>query len=303
MSVSASSDTPIDDTSCSDAWHLLRVLAGREEPTGTGGWTFRSGSGGIVEFSASVGFRSWSCSGVVTEEERRLFDLYVPACAGPGRSEVRAYAIGHLGQSLDGFIAGADGESRSLNARENIVHLHRLRALFDAVLVGRQTASVDDPQLTTRLVPGRNPVRVVLDPGLRCDPGLKLFDDGQAETVILCASDAPQRVYPGATRVWRLRGCWAELTAREALERLRAEGLSRIFIEGGGETVSRALRQGALDRLHLTVAPLFIGSGKAGIALPEISRFGDAVRPPSRHFTMGPDVLFDFELTSVRTGP
>jgi riboflavin-specific deaminase-like protein len=208
-----------------------------------------------------------------------------------------------LGQSLDGFIAGADGQSRSLNGPENIVHLHRLRALFDVVLVGRSTATADDPQLTTRLVEGSHAVRVVFDPLLRCDPGLRLFNDDVSRTLIVCAADAPARDFGARIRVLRTPAAQDQVKLADVLAVLRAEGLQRIFIEGGGRTVSAALQEGLLDRLHVAVAPLFVGNGIRGVSLPQLTRFADALRPRSQRFDMGNDVLFDFDLRVRESDP
>ena len=90
-----------------------------------------------------------------------LIDLYLPICSATG---ARPITVGHLGQSLDGFIATHAGESQFVTGEENILHLHRMRALCDAVVVGAGTVAADDPQLTTRHVSGPSPLRVVLDP-------------------------------------------------------------------------------------------------------------------------------------------
>jgi diaminohydroxyphosphoribosylaminopyrimidine deaminase / 5-amino-6-(5-phosphoribosylamino)uracil reductase len=82
------------------------------------------------------------------------------------------------------------------------------------------------------------------------------------------------------------------------LEQLRARGLRRILVEGGGVTVSRFLQAGLLDRLHLTVAPLLIGSGRPSITLEPVERLDEALRPACRRFTLGEDVLFDLDLRS-----
>src|SRR3954465_10401768 len=95
-------------------------------------------------------------------DARTLIDLYLPICSA---TRSRPIAVGHLGQSLDGFIATQAGESRWITGQENVLHSHRVRARSGAVVVGAGTVAADDPQLTTRLVPGPNPVRVVLDPG------------------------------------------------------------------------------------------------------------------------------------------
>ena len=78
-----------------------------------------------------------------------LIDLYLPIC---GATDAHPITVGHLGQSLDGFIATHSGESQFATGEENILHLHRMRALCDAVVVGAGTVAADDPQLTTRYV-------------------------------------------------------------------------------------------------------------------------------------------------------
>ena len=81
----------------------------------------------------------------------------ISTCRSAARRKRRPITVGHLGQSLDGFIATHDGDSQFVTGRENIVHLHRLRALCDAVVVGAGTVAADDPQLTTRHVAGPQP--------------------------------------------------------------------------------------------------------------------------------------------------
>ena len=80
------------------------------------------------------------------------------------------------------------------------------------------------------------------------------------------------------------------------LDALRGQGLRRVLVEGGGITVSRFLQAGLLDRLHVTVAPLLIGSGRAALTLPPVETIAQAIRPRCRHFHLGEDVLFDLDL-------
>src|SRR5262245_43816348 len=114
----------------------------------------------------------------------QMLELYLPLCIGT-RSIRSVFA--HVGQSLDGQIATRSGASRYVTGPENIEHMHRLRALADAVVVGAGTVEHDDPQLTTRLVPGRSPTRVVIDPLLRLPEERKLFRDRAAGTLVVCA--------------------------------------------------------------------------------------------------------------------
>ena len=209
--------------------------------------------------------------------------------------ETRELVIAQLGQTLDGRIATHSGHSYFVTGPEDIEHLHRLRALVDAVVVGAGTVIADDPQLTVRHVRGDNPVRVVLDPSGRVPPDRKMFQDGAAPTLWLQSRRANPPAASGSVEVLQL----PETAAGEGfhpamvLQRLAARGLSRVLVEGGGLTVSRFLAAGVLDRLHLTVAPLLLGSGRPSVTLDPVRTLHEALRPQCRHFALGPDILFD----------
>ena len=229
-----------------------------------------------------------------------VLDLYLPLCSA---TPARPITVGHLGQSVDGFIATHSGDSQFVTGHENIVHLHALRALCDAVVVGAGTVAADDPQLTTRHVSGSHPLRVVFDPSRRLTGGYRVFTDAAAPTLYVCDQ---RRLQPGETHV----GC-AEVAgvaidgpggAVGALLRLlRDRGCARVFVEGGGVTVSAFLEANLLDRLHLAIAPVLIGEGRPAIRLTARDRLRDCARPRYRVFRMGGDVLFDYELGADAT--
>ncbi|MDZ7711864.1 MAG: RibD family protein [Rhodovibrio sp.] len=98
--------------------------------------------------------------------------------------------IGQLGQSLDGRIATEGGDSYYVTGEANRTHLHRLRALVDAVVVGAGTVLHDDPQLTVRACAGENPVRVVIDSRGQLTPDHRLLQDRQAPTLIYRGANA-----------------------------------------------------------------------------------------------------------------
>jgi diaminohydroxyphosphoribosylaminopyrimidine deaminase/5-amino-6-(5-phosphoribosylamino)uracil reductase len=230
----------------------------------------------------------------LTPSVRQLFELYLPLCVGARANQL---VIGHVGQSLDGQIATADGASRYVTGPENLVHMHRLRALFDAVLVGASTVLADDPELTTRLVPGEHPTRVVVDPSLRLPHARKLYRDNMAPTLVVCERGRAAQGGPARIPLLEISAENSLLSLAELLTALAARGLRRIFVEGGGVTISHFIQARLLDRLHVAVCPIIIGRGRPGICLPGVERLEQAIRPAARRFTLGEDVLFDCRLS------
>lgn len=257
---------------------------------------------------------SWSSSEETTEEAAILLDVFAPLRVR------RRLVVGQLGQSLDGRIATESGRSHYINGPEDIERLHRLRALVQAVVVGAGTVASDDPRLTVRRVEGSHPHRVVLDPRGRLDPDSNVFSDGAAPTLWLrgdassspgsgtaADADADTRsasappsgtgsVSPAGVEVVSLPLEDGGFDPRAIVEELARRGLERVLVEGGGITVSRFLAEGVLDRLHVSVAPLLIGSGRPAFTLPVVETLDEALRPPVRHFRLGADLLFDLDL-------
>src|SRR6478736_407285 len=225
---------------------------------------------------------------------RQLFELYLPLCIGEGAEHL---VLGHVGQSLDGQIATSAGASRYVTGPENIVHMHRLRSLMDAVVVGAGTVELDDPELTTRLVPGDHATRVVIDPTLRLPHARKLYRDGLAPTLIVCQRDRTRAEGPPRIPLLEVGSEGERLSLPELISALAARGLRRVFVEGGGVTLSSFIHAGCLDRLHVTVCPILIGCGRPGISLPGVARLDQAFRLSARRFTLGEDVLFDCRLS------
>jgi diaminohydroxyphosphoribosylaminopyrimidine deaminase/5-amino-6-(5-phosphoribosylamino)uracil reductase len=242
----------------------------------------------------------WQTTLPATDPRASLIELYLPVCSATSAHPI---TIGHLGQSLDGFIATQAGESRWVTGEQNMIHMHRLRALCDAVLVGAGTVAIDDPQLTTRLVPGPSPLRVVIDPERRLDATHRVFTDASVDTLYVCARSllrsGDERI-GHATIVGMDAGTESGVDLAALLRLLRARGCARVFVEGGGVTVSDFLAANLLDRLHIAIAPLLIGDGRPAIRIPPRAALGDCHRPRYRVFRMGEDILFDCDLKSDR---
>src|SRR5262245_41114453 len=208
-------------------------------------------------------------------------------------------AIGQLGQSLDGRVATETGHSHYINGPAGLAHLHRLRALVDAVVIGVGTALADDPQLTVRRVSGPQPVRVVIDPSGRLPGSARLLANDGVRRIVMSASDVRPPLPPGI-EVVVLPKSGGQIVPSAILVALAARGLRRILIDGGADAVSRFLAAGCLDRLHVIVAPIVLGSGRVGLALPPIERADQALRAPMHVHRLDDDVLFDCDLSAQR---
>ena len=203
--------------------------------------------------------------------------------------------VGQIGQSLDGRTATMTGHSHYINGSDGLDHLHRLRAIVDAVVIGVGTAVADDPLLTVRRVarPASRARHHRSQPpaaGLRAraarrrrrapdhHPGGRLSAPPGIESIALPIENGG-------------------VSPRAILASLAARGLRRILIEGGSGTISRFLEAHCLDRLHVVVAPIILGGGLSGLALTPIARCEEALRPHTRTHLIGSEVLFDCDLS------
>lgn len=274
----------MEEIDAATAWALVR--AARNDCPGRGAPVTLAVDGARVEVAADG---AWSATPAADAEAARALDLYLPLCTTPGPDLV----VAQMAQSLDGCVATASGDSCYVSGPEDRAHLHCLRALVDAVIVGAGTVAADDPRLTVRAVAGEQPLRVVLARTGDLDPAARVVADGAGPTLVVHAPDAECRCCEGVAVPVDADGFFEP---RALLATLAERGLRRVLVEGGGRTVSRFLRAGVLHRLHVTVAPLLIGQGRRGIDLPGVDALGDALRPPARRFVLGEDVLFDLDL-------
>lgn len=222
----------------------------------------------------------------------------------------RPFVVAQLGQSLDGRIATPTGESRWINGDGALDHVHRLRAAVDAVVVGIGTALADDPLLNVRRVEGRNPARVVIDPRGRLPATARCLDgtDGARRLVVRAVrAPLPPRKEEGnraaAVEIVEVETHAGQMRPRAIVDALFERGLRKLLIEGGASTVSAFIDAGVVDRLHVLVAPMILGSGKTGLSLNPIERLSQALRPKATIHVLGDyDVLFDCDLRSVHNG-
>lgn len=225
------------------------------------------------------------CAQDWTPGEQRAISLYGPLAQPASGTHVTA----QIGQSLDGRIATLSGDAKDISGADGLAHLHRLRALCDAVVIGVETALHDNPRLTVRLSQGDNPARVVIDPNGRMPNDIRLMQDHAARCIVVQSVDKPRPAHVEVICLPRKK--W--ICPTQILAALIDHGLRRILIEGGGITIAQFLEKELLNRLHVAVAPLLIGAGPQGLTTSPIGKLDEALRPKTEPYALGSDVLFD----------
>jgi diaminohydroxyphosphoribosylaminopyrimidine deaminase / 5-amino-6-(5-phosphoribosylamino)uracil reductase len=207
--------------------------------------------------------------------------------------------VGQCGQSIDARTATPSGHSHYINGEVALAHLHRLRSLVDAVVIGVGTAIADDPQLTVRRVEGPSPARVIIDPKGRLPSRARALAADGIRRLVITLAETPTKL-TSDIEVVPLMAHDGQLAPRSIIAALAARGFRRILIEGGADTVSRFLAGRCLDRLHVMVAPIILGAGPSSLTLAPVERIEQAIRAPVRTHVLGGDLLLDCDLRAHR---
>lgn len=177
----------------------------------------------------------------------------------------RSFVHVKVGASLDGQVALKSGESQWITSEPSRQHVHTLRGITDAVLIGRATFDCDNPSLNIRSGPYMDKTNavVILDPGgkvLNQLPGSRLLDVRPAEKVFVVVSDTLSIKDEGRCRLIPVPMSDGHLNLHSALQQLMANGVLSVLVEGGGRTVSGFFHQNLVDRLTVFLAPKIVGA-------------------------------------------
>lgn len=182
-------------------------------------------------------------------------------------------------QTLDGSIA-LPGQRLALSGPESMRLTHELRAAHDGILVGIGTVLIDDPRLTVRLVPGRNPQPIVLDSRLRIPLTANLLKHPDRRPWVAATDPDPERqsaLEAIGARVIRTPALVSRIDLPALLEALGTMGITRLMVEGGAQVIASFLRERLVDRLVLTVSPRMMDGvravgamGEAGVELNNV---------------------------------
>lgn len=192
----------------------------------------------------------------------------------------KPYVILSAAMSMDGKIATRKGESK-FSSNKDLARVHRLRGRVDAILVGRNTVSVDNPSLTVRHAKGRNPIRIILDPKATISPSSKIVKTSKKiSTMVIVSETAPsRRMSLLAKKGLKVIKCGKiRIDLKKLLSILAKQGIRKILVEGGGTTNWYFLKEKLVDEIIVTLTPYVVG-GKESVSLVEGHGFDKISHP------------------------
>lgn len=253
---------------------IKRVVAAMSDPnpkvSGKGFKTLRD-AGIVVE------------TGILEKEARRLNEAYVKFI-----TTKRPFVVLKTAMTLDGRIAAADGQSKWITGEPARRVVHRLRSSFDAVLTAIGTVKADDPQLTSRINEGRNPVRIVIDPRLEISRTARILSTPPRTIIVTKKVERPTAQYNKMIN-YLLRSGITILIFKEVLKlswllrKLAKMEITSLMIEGGPSLNAHAIEEGIVDKVIFFIAPKILGGdesypsvgGKAFRSLEDAFRLED----------------------------
>lgn len=236
--------------------------------------------------------------GILEEECERLNEYFIHH-----QLYKRPFVTLKIAQTLDGYLAAPDGDSQWISGKKSRELVHRWRAQMDAVLIGRNTAFVDDPSLTVRHVKGRQPKRIVLDGPYELPRELKLFSDKHEEktTIITWNKKASATDADPMLKVMQhnyFRGEVIQVgkkdghvNLRDAFQELGNRGINSVLVEGGQSLTSALLTHNLVDKIELFVAPKLLGGGTRSIINLGINKMRDILQLKHTSWTQVGDDL------------
>lgn len=180
-------------------------------------------------------------------------------------------------QTLDGYIAAPDGDSRWISGERSRKKVHKWRSAYDAVMIGRNTAEQDNPRLTVRHVQGRQPYRIVIDGQMSLPRHLNVFSDQFEEKTIVVThnrSGYDQTIGPMLERLQSdyFRGQVVPVSEFEghsnleqALHVLAGMKITSILVEAGQHLATAMIKQNLVDKLHVFISPRILGGGTRSV--------------------------------------
>ncbi|MEW5874446.1 MAG: bifunctional diaminohydroxyphosphoribosylaminopyrimidine deaminase/5-amino-6-(5-phosphoribosylamino)uracil reductase RibD [Candidatus Zixiibacteriota bacterium] len=217
-----------------------------------------------------------------------------------------------IAQTLDGKIASPNGKAERLTGPAAQKFVHALRARTDAVLVGKNTVLSDDPRLTVRAVKGRDPLRLILDSWGKIPRTAGVFannDDRKTVRIGLAIGKRPTtQPYPDCFDWYVSPDDRHQIDLHEVLANAARNNITSILVEGGGQVFGSFLRERLADKVHILMAPRFLGAGVNALGTFRAPSILEAVRLVDASVRwLGQDLLLsgypDYEPEGIEDAP
>ena len=212
--------------------------------------------------------------GLLEDEARRLNEVYLKYT-----TTGMPFVILKVAQSLDGKIATPAGDSKWITSEDARDYVHRLRGKVDAVLVGSNTISKDDPELTIHKQRGENPLRIILTAKGDVPPDCRIIRDNKDRKTVIVASKLTPSLKSCGAETWEIRkNRSGEVDLPEFLKKAGQQGIASILVEGGKEIFTSFLKERLVDKFYYFLSPKVIGEGLDTFGDLKIERIKDSLK-------------------------
>ena len=165
------------------------------------------------------------------------------------------WVIAKIAQSSDGYMGKDNDSNHRITNEISKKHSHKLRSSVDAIFIGKNTAKVDNPSLTVRLINGKNPKRVIADTNRTLPQNLKVFNDGESETIVLCSSIQFSNNSTSNCRFITVKEKKGSLDPKNILIELANIGITSVLLEGGPKIINSFYTEGLIDEIYEYTSP------------------------------------------------
>ena len=231
--------------------------------------------------------------GILEEEAKKLNEPY-----SKWIKSKRPFVVAKAAMSLDGQIATKTGDSKYITGKEARTFVHELRAEYDAVMVGSNTVAKDNPQLTVRLVNGRNPIKIVLDSTLKISMSANVVKTEPSKLIIATSNKAPKlkikKLMHKGVHVLVSDTLNGKIDLKKLIKELGKREICSILIEGGAELNAEAIKSGVVDKVLFFISPQFIGKGLAALGDLGINKVDKSIKLSKLDYRkIGRDILLE----------
>ena len=235
-------------------------------------------------------------TGVLAEESSRLNEIFMKYIV-----KKEPFVIMKAAMSLDGKIATRTGESQWITGPAARERVHQLRSALTGIMVGVQTVIMDDPQLTSRIPGGKNPLRIIVDSTLRIPLEAKVLQNQDVAKTLIATTERADRnkaalLEAAGIEILTVPAKDGRTDLKALMSALGERGIDSILLEGGATLNFSALEADIVDKVQVYIAPKLIGGETAKTPVG-----GDGIEKLCQAFsvielkasTVGEDILLE----------